>query len=72
MRAHAGLRAGIARRGDGVDAFEKREPVVSGSGIGSQRMGASGTSTSTAGAVRQRPISAFWNWPQWVTVGRMR
>ena len=50
----------------------RNETRSSGSGIGSHRMGAIGTSTSGAGAVRHSPMSAFWNCPQWVTVGRMR
>jgi hypothetical protein len=43
-----------------------------GIGIGSRRMGAIGTSTSYAGAVRHSPMSAFRNGPQWPTVGRIR
>ena len=43
-----------------------------GIGIGSQRIGAIGSSTSGAGAVRQKPASTFENSPQCTTVGRMR
>ena len=43
-----------------------------GIGIGLQRNGAIGSSTSGAGAVRHRPMSAFSNRPQWLTVGRIR
>ena len=48
------------------------DSAPSGIGIGSQRKGAIGISTSAAGAVRHRPMSAFSNRPQWLTVGRMR
>ena len=45
----------------------------SGIGIGSQRSGAIGTSTSAHGAVRHRPMSAFCERaPMCATVGRMR
>ena len=43
-----------------------------GSGIGSQRIGAGGISTSAQGAVRHRPASALAKRPQLATVGRMR
>jgi hypothetical protein len=43
-----------------------------GIGIGLQRKGAIGTSTSRAGAVRQNPASTFRNSFQCATVGRMR
>ena len=43
-----------------------------GIGIGLQRSGAIGMSTSRAGAVRQNPASTFRNSFQCATVGRMR
>ena len=56
-----------------VSFLEGIRTITTAGDAGSQAgMGAMGTSTSAAGAVRHRPISAFRNWPQWETVGRMR
>ena len=49
----------------------KERPSL-GSGTGSQRIGAGGTSASAQGAVRQRRASALAKRPQCATVGRMR
>jgi len=49
-----------------------KDRLVLGIGIGFQRSGAIGCSTSGAGAVRHSPLSIGLKSPQWATVGRMR
>ena len=65
-------RARVAGGGDRAHALDEGELLPEGIGTGSQRIGAGGTSTSAQGAVRHSPASAFRNWPQFATVGRMR